>query len=1568
MADTNNNKNAGGPGRRRGQTYDRRTNAEIDRDRHRSQQEQTHKRQKQANIRATFFAPRTVTPRPPQQAEPVQEALLPAGNMEEPLEVVAGPLDDGPTDDNPLPGVDLSNVPLLFRRRVGQVMHNLRGKMKNDTKQSNQHVRYSTGSQNFPWNGPEYSWGEPLFLLRNPEVADFFLSKFARLIFFAVDKTAPHLLPTGQMPCKWHGFHVMDDGHPCTSKDIFFNNFCRTFDDADSTSGFLFSSRYRCRLQQGQLSPDSNVNDVSDHRYYFAGHDPMVLRYLTCDIRRRLLGLVLTKRRAITIKLSERIWEDVTNKSSFSSVRKKGASLRRNLVFETKEEIDSFYRKNRISQLRLTQMSLTDYNKAMRLELSDLVEDFPSAQYVERHFILRALKMLPYYERCLQLVSGRILCGDKSYKVIKFVFVQDKDGSAVRAFDSVYTVMNEYNQVVAINFVRAGDYEEVEQILKGIRRRYEIHGYEEVRLFYTDDCCHEYKMLLRAMPSLGQKDPAGQQDLRELIELPLAQLPMEPIWIRSKEAFLTETLPFLEALDAASELTPIGLDIEWDSLTRDARRKQFPESLQLAINCNGCQAAVVISLRQTFPEIIKDADGKYTVDVEAWCRENNVLRRLLTHPRALLVGVNVKGDVTRLQKNFPKEFIGRKGLHKIEDCRTVANKSNLLFVKQKQDLATLTKDFMGLRLDKTLARSKWSAWVLSQECIQYAALDAWIGLLLYQRFESMRNLHRKPKKEDLKKDQLVRLLVWRSNAVCAFAQIESVQLDVEDIVDGRKRKFDRILVKILAVIDGAVKVPPVTIFHGEDGNNTVGSVAASGSSIVWRRDRMALSNPSDLEMAQRRFPSTDETNPRNPIQNADEQNNNSAIRNAHDQATGAASDNGASNAHDQATGAPADLEDLPLPDGTTLDNYPDRQVQDDSEHDLEFILIAQNDDGTVHVEVGGYEIFERNGVKGDVFHFMKRLFSTWKKTHGFSEEARGLVRDAILIAKPERLEEETTTLSSKLEAEKGKPWSGDAVKARAEATRRMACPSGKVLDDIERIIPDPKTLERQFKAVCKFVANVKDAKTGEPLFSKQSWKVYRKTLQHIQKGCLSDESDVNYYYFTTKPNGRKVLHCCRGTSQLEGFHRHLRDILKASFSSPLLAVCLLAAFVHRWNHDRAIEKGLASDRYSEFYQHDTVHNLQISADLHGEEQVFGDLANPNDFASTGEYHYTPVVRQALQLVEAAAGSSGDNATRVASEAARILSSKTVEEIEGLLFESADESQSVPVTKMTNDDSDLFQELVSSCLGGESENQHGPIDFAKMCILHNARAADERCKPIEERKRIFGKTAQILKEHHKYLHKKANKKQTEHQVVTIDDPTTGVRHATTVRRGLTQIRGQFKQTAAHLNFQEPLPRPQSPDQPMASTVQDPSEREIFCVPPIELQQAPLASTGNAPAHIQMPVTAGHGVVIPGNKRIEEPSKSRNPQRCYRCGWERGGPKHKRIAVSNSEDYCQVLEEERYPFWVVPPGYNVSDQKTSVASKSMKRRWGGIMLARELPDDERFPDWNPPKKKRKKDSPL
>ena len=64
---------------------------------------------------------------------------------------------------------------------------------------------------------------------------------------------------------------------------------------------------------------------------------------------------------------------------------------------------------------------------------------------------------------------------------------------------------------------------------------------------------------------------------------------------------------------------------------------------------------------------------------------------------------------------------------------------------------------------------------------------------------------------------------------------------------------------------------------------------------------------------------------------------------------------------------------------------------------------------------------------------------------------------------------------------------------------------------VRRTYPPPKKLEADFNWLVNMMAHLKDAKSQKPLFGKKAWNLYKLTMQHVQKGCLSDHGDTLYY-------------------------------------------------------------------------------------------------------------------------------------------------------------------------------------------------------------------------------------------------------------------------------------------------------------------------------------------------------------------------------------------------------------------------------------------------------------------------
>lgn len=684
-----------GSGRKRNESYNRRSDDQIDADNRKRQKELDSRRQGFFEPRQRALAPAPLPPPPPD----TNTAAVGNGNATNPPPESTRIDKDhpNPTADNPLPGVNMSSVPEMFRLPMGEVLHDLRARMKRGQRQGNQYSHGVSSAGLFPWKSFDYQWPDPRLALKPPTVTDFLLPYFGRMRVFMPDRVLAHHLPGGRMPCKWHGYDS-----DCVVRDSFFNpQGPRASIDDDKGVTYIFTGRSRCKIR-------AEKDGESDDSSYFCNHSPEVLSLLPPNIR-STIGAVITPRRALSTGLIKSIVEEAAHNTSFLAMRSKFVAIQKEKFHEI---IGSrgFAGSASNEVLRNTLYGCPPANNLLleTIRYDDVIPaDLPSRQYLQSAFIARIMDLLPYFERSLQMIGGTALCGDKSYKAIKFVYTANSvegrslGSGSFRAYDSVYTVMNENNQVVAINFVLSGDNSEVESILEGIQRRYNIHGYEEVELFYTDSCCHEYNMLIKAMPSLARGDAVSasagdNMNSRQMdpLLLPSAYNPELITSYESLVGFCDSLMESIKSIDTSESDTDvlIGFDVEWDTLTAEDKSRQKPELLQLATS-DGKHIAV-IKLSSVFQGITMQS-------LETTVNQHSVLRKLFDDSRVRACGVSVKGDVKRITNHYPEGLVGTNLYHRVFDPTTEGRTHYVIeHGRNTGRLKDLTEKFLGKRLNK----------------------------------------------------------------------------------------------------------------------------------------------------------------------------------------------------------------------------------------------------------------------------------------------------------------------------------------------------------------------------------------------------------------------------------------------------------------------------------------------------------------------------------------------------------------------------------------------------------------------------------------------------------------------------------------------------------------------------------------------------------------------------------------------------------------------------------------------------------------------------------------------------
>ena len=115
---------------------------------------------------------------------------------------------------------------------------------------------------------------------------------------------------------------------------------------------------------------------------------------------------------------------------------------------------------------------------------------------------------------------------------------------------------------------------------------------------------------------------------------------------------------------------------------------------------------------------------------------------------------------------------------------------------------------------------------------------------------------------------------------------------------------------------------------------------------------------------------------------------------------------------------------------------------------------------------------------------------------------------------------------------------------------------------------------------------------------------------------------MNYYYTTgVTKDGFPIYKCIRGTSALEGYHRHLRALVAQGCISPRLLIALLRCFNYRWNVGRSVDNEDLPPFYSGWYSHWNVESSQDATANWFDEPVHSDWISTKESVSSGEIFY-----------------------------------------------------------------------------------------------------------------------------------------------------------------------------------------------------------------------------------------------------------------------------------------------------------------------------------------------------------
>ena len=251
-------------------------------------------------------------------------------------------------------------------------------------------------------------------------------------------------------------------------------------------------------------------------------------------------------------------------------------------------------------------------------------------------------------------------------------------------------------------------------------------------------------------------------------------------------------------------------------------------------------------------------------------------------------------------------------------------------------------------------------------------------------------------------------------------------------------------------------------------------------------------------------------------------------------------------------------------------------------------------------------------VKLDPVHWFMRLGDLISMGHSLRGIFFRHLRDAVFAIPSEEKKEWEAAMREKLEKEGGR--------TPDEISLLIIKAYEKMLKCTRRVIPPPDDLLAATNKVYALFGHQVDKKTGEPLFDERCWDAVKKGEKHIQNGCLSDLPGLDLYSVSrNKKHLNDEVHCARGTSAIEGWHKHLRRGFQGTSISPANALLLLLGKVHSWNLKIAISRRGEED----YGTHNTallLRLMDLDEELKQEMESVGKyrMPNPNHFEHNPE--------------------------------------------------------------------------------------------------------------------------------------------------------------------------------------------------------------------------------------------------------------------------------------------------------------------------------------------------------------
>ncbi|KAG6825372.1 hypothetical protein H0H92_003927, partial [Tricholoma furcatifolium] len=661
---------------------------------------------------------------------------------------------------------------------------------------------------------------------------------------------------------------------------------------------------------------------------------------------------------------------------------------------------------------------------------------------------------------------------DDSHKINKHI--AKVDGVAV--FGALWTCMTScYIRAQALTLTKS--HEERAGPLLGIANSVKRYGFSDPPVVFSDDPVKDKQMIYTAFPSLTKKlTPVAATHGLTPIEIPHGIVPL-----------VLDSMELIEGTFAAY-MAPLDLDPA------------------------GHLCASV------------DAEWNISRQLHRFSRLPTSLLRFILSAQVFKIGSNIKGDFTRLKKQFT-ELAEQKSFNVIE-LKDYCIQRGIIKRGASGSLDTLVEKALHMYLPKDAALRKsedWESRDLSYDLQNYAALDVYASRMVFEKVTEVTPL--KMVSYDTPSGTSVALTMQEGGDAIAYGTIAAVQPGSLGGVRVKTPSKNRLVVDVNTLLNPSAAailhhMPRLTQSSTKSGCLTLGQLCAASPStpqfqvvapvsllVFDPRDRNTMApTPSQKSSA----PSSDSganLNDTDPV----------LLGNQTTQADECDNDDPNSNcALDRDTPAADDMEiDMLEAFSCTFStaSVEDHNSSSSPAPSADPIAILEK---LVNSPSTSSEEFQ--GLKKDIFHAFHSINTPLN--HGARPLFLRALRDHMLRWDPnmravvDRTCRQHFNLTFDQMLERNPRW---------------------IAERTPRHVPRPSILVPALDFVFKCFGNVLDAKTQQPLFNKLAWKKAEAILELARLGYLSDPEGVSMFKKSTIDKyGLQKYICIRGTNNVEG--------------------------------------------------------------------------------------------------------------------------------------------------------------------------------------------------------------------------------------------------------------------------------------------------------------------------------------------------------------------------------------------------------------------------------------------------